>query len=311
MIGVYTQLAGLIGLKSAAESISLAPNRKATRQLAGPYQTRLKGRGMDFDEVRGYQPGDDVRNIDWRVTARTTVAHTKTFTEERERPVLILCDQRNSMFFGSRVRFKSVQAANIAALLAWSALKRKDRVGGFALGMHEVLEFKAQRSDKAVLKMLAGFDQLNRQLDAKHQSSVNEVVDFTDALTDLRRIAKTGNSIYLISDFSDLNKDGLRQLYELSRHNSITAFSVYDPLERELPPAGVYAISDGSQEIPVDTSGSKKRQRYHEEARQRQDLLHTELGRLGIPLAEVATTDNALDILSRLFQRKRRSARSG
>jgi uncharacterized protein (DUF58 family) len=307
MVGVYTQLSGLIALKSGAESISLAPNRKATRQLAGPYQTRLKGRGMDFDEVRGYQPGDDVRNIDWRVTARTTVTHTKTFTEERERPVLVLCDQRNTMFFGSRVRFKSVQAANIAALLAWSALKRKDRVGGFVLGKHEVLEFKPQRSDKAVLKMLAGLDQLNRQLDVKQQASAREAIDFTDALTDLRRIAKTGNSIYLISDFSDLNQDGLRQLYELSRHNSITAFCVYDPIERELPPAGIYAISNGADEIQVDTSGNKKRQSYHEQAEQKHNLLHTELGRLGIPLAQIATTDNALDSLSRLFQRRRRA----
>jgi uncharacterized protein (DUF58 family) len=265
---------------------------------------------MDFDEVRGYQPGDDVRNIDWRVTARTTVPHTKTFTEERERPVLVFCDQRNGLFFGSRVRFKSVQAANIAALLAWSALKRKDRVGGLVLGTRQILKFKSQRSDKAVLKMLAGLDQLNRELPAPDPAADAETVGFTEALTDLRRIAKTGNSIYLISDFCDLDEDGLRQLYELSRHNSITAFRVFDPLERELPPDGQYTISDGTRQTRVDTSGDSKRRRYREEARQREEALHTELGRLGIPVAEISTTDNALDILGRLFQHNRRRAGS-
>ena len=310
LVGTHTRLEGLIALKSAAASLSLAPNRKATRQLAGPYQTRLKGRGMDFDEVRGYQPGDDVRNIDWRVTARTTVAHTKTFTEERERPVLIFCDQRNSLFFGSQVRFKSVQAANIAALLAWAALKRKDRVGGFVLGTEQILEFKCQRSDKAVLKMLAGLDQLNRQLQGPNPAADITPVGFTEALTDLRRIAKTGNSIYLISDFFDLDEDGLRQLYELSRHNSVTAFRVFDPLERELPPAGVYTISDGIHRTWVDTGDPGKRQRYRDQAQRRVDELHTELGRLGIPLAEISTTDSALDTLGRLFQRTRRRAGS-
>ncbi len=310
LVGIRTRLDGLIALKSAAESLALAPNRKATRQLAGPYQTRLKGRGMDFDEVRGYQPGDDVRNIDWRVTARTTIPHTKTFTEERERPVLILCDQRNTLFFGSQVRFKSVQAANIAALLAWSALRRKDRVGGLVLGCQEILEFKAQRSDKAVLKMLAGLDQLNRQLQPTNPADDSNRVGFTEALTDLRRIAKTGNSIYLISDFCDLNQDGLRQLYEISRHNSVTAFGVFDPLERELPPDGIYPISNGTDQTQIATGGSTRRQRYREQTQQRVDSLHTELGRLGILLAEISTTENALDALGRLFKRNRRRARS-
>ncbi len=308
LCGAHTNLAGLIALKGPAESIRLAPNRKATRQLAGPYQTRLKGRGMDFDEVRAYQPGDDVRNIDWRVTARTTITHTKTFTEERERPVLVLCDQRSSMFFGSQRRFKSVQAANIAALLSWSALKRKDRVGGFILSNREVREFKARNSDKAVLTMLAALDQVNQKLQ-RQDLSADSPLGFTEALSDMRRIAKTGNSIYIISDFNDLDQDGLRQLYELSRHNSITAFSIYDPLERELPPEGLYAISNGAREIQIDTGKKQNRRHYAEQAQSRSAELHSELGRLGIPLAEIATADNALDSLSRLFQRARRRTR--
>lgn len=305
LLGAYTELAGLIALKNAADAIRLAPNRKATRQLAGPYQTRLKGRGMDFDEVRGYQPGDDVRNIDWRVTARTTITHTKTFTEERERPVLVLCDQRSNMFFGSRRRFKSVQAANIAGLIAWSALKRKDRVGGLVLGNQNIRVFKTQNSDKAVLKLLAGLDQANRQL--QRQEPENQAQhSMLEALADVRHIAKTGHSIYLVSDFHDLDDSGLRQLYDLSRHNSVTAFSVYDALERELPEAGNYTISDGRNETLLNTGSSQRRQQYRSEAQQRAESLRSDLGRLGIPLAEVSTQDNAIDTLARLFQRTRR-----
>jgi hypothetical protein len=129
---------------------------------------------------------------------------------------------------------------------------------------------------------------------------------FSEALTDLRRIAKTGNSIYIVSDFHDIDENGLRQLYELSRHNSITAFLVFDPLERELPLDGLYAISDGSRELQIDTGAAQRRQLYSENAAQQSRQLHAELGKLGIPLAEIATPDSAIDALSRLFQRTRR-----
>ena len=307
LTGAHTTLEGLIANKEAAASIVLKPSRNASRELAGGHQSRLRGRGMEFEEVRGYQPGDDVRNIDWRVTARTTVTHTKTFTEERERPVLILCDQRIPMFFGSQKRFKSVQAANIASLLAWSALKRKDRVGGLLLGGEEIREFRAQRSDKAVLRMLAGLNELNQNLQ-REQLLSRRRHSLSEALEDLRRIAKTGSSLFIISDFSDLKDEGLRHLYELSRHNSVLAFAIYDPLERELPPRGRHRVCNGRRDVVVDTGTSRHQQQYRQQARQQAEQLHSSLCKLNIPLVQIATTDNPLSVLSGVFQRTRRRA---
>ena len=129
--GAYTNLRDLIRLRYAAREITELTDKKTANPLAGLLTSNFQGRGIDFSEVRVYQPGDDVRTIDWRVTARTQKAHTKLFQEEKERPVLILTDQSRSMFFGSQVTFKSVQAARLAALIAWTMLNRGDRVGGF------------------------------------------------------------------------------------------------------------------------------------------------------------------------------------
>ena len=268
---------------------------------------------MEFEDVRGYQPGDDVRNIDWRVTARTTVAHTRTFTEERERPVLICCDQRATMFFGSRVRFKSVQAANFASLLAWAALKRKDRVGGLLLGASATSEFKPRSGHRSVLTLLAGLNQLNHQL--QRETSPGGLA-LSEAITELRRIGKTGSTIFLLSDFYDLDQRCLQQLYELSRHNSVTAIAVYDPLERELPPAGIYSISgypdaarteqghsEGAAMMQLNTGDQRAREHFARQAQHAAQQRRDELGRLGIALLEVSTAERATDALARLFQR--------
>lgn len=303
--GPYTSLDGLIACRSQAESLLLRPGRRATRLLAGGHQSRLRGRGMDFAEVRGYQPGDDVRHIDWRVTARTTIAHTKTFTEERERPTLFLCDQRAPMFFGSRLRFKSVQAANIAAILAWAALRGRDRVGGLLLGQDAMSQSRPQHSDRAVLRLLSTLNEFNRSL-RREQLASPPRHSLGEALCDLRRTARTGTAIFLISDFSDLQDDSLRHLYELSQHNSVWAFAIFDPLERTLPPAGRYRLCAGAREIEVDTRNPRRRQQFEAAVESRRAHLHGALARLGIPLLEVATTEDPMSALQRVFQRTRR-----
>jgi uncharacterized protein (DUF58 family) len=129
---VYVSLKSLIALHRPAESLPLKPGR--IRALAGgDYRAPFKGRGMEFDEVRGYMQGDDVRTLDWRVTARTGRPHTKLFREERERPVLLCMDMRNAMFFATRGAFKAVRAVQAAALLGWSAVHQGERLGGFSL----------------------------------------------------------------------------------------------------------------------------------------------------------------------------------
>ena len=144
--GAYTDIRELIQLRYAARGMDLLQANKTRNPLSGLLSSKFRGRGIDFAEVRIYQPGDDVRTIDWRVTARTQIPHTKLFQEEKERPVLILVDQSTSMFFGSRQAFKSVLAAESAALIAWTALERGDRVAGIVYSQKGQREVRPRRS---------------------------------------------------------------------------------------------------------------------------------------------------------------------
>src|SRR5262249_54987614 len=128
-LGVYASVEQLVALKSRARGFSFLPRQPVHSLLAGRHASRLRGRGLNFDEIRRYQPGDDIRQIDWKVTARTRKTHSRVYTEERERTTLLLVDQRLSMFFGSVRSMKSVTAAEAAALAAWRVLSQQDRVG--------------------------------------------------------------------------------------------------------------------------------------------------------------------------------------
>ena len=150
----YATLPALLGQRLMANSLSLSKQRKLLASQAGLHTSKFRGRGIDFAEVRAYQPGDDIRTIDWRVTARTGKAHTKLYAEERERPVIVMVDQRQTMFFGSRTMFKSTMAAHCAALLAWATLQRGDRLGGIAFTDTNQAEVRARRSAHTVLHFL-------------------------------------------------------------------------------------------------------------------------------------------------------------
>ncbi|MBD3648896.1 MAG: DUF58 domain-containing protein, partial [Pseudomonadales bacterium] len=167
--GAYTNTSELIRLRYAAREIDAIAINKARNPLSGLLTSSFRGRGVDFAEVRVYQPGDDVRSIDWRVTARTGTAHTKLFQEEKERPVLILVDQSHAMFFGSRIAFKSVIAAEAAALLAWTGLDRGDRVGGIVFSDRQHREIRPRRSKHSVLRLLNEINDFNHALNREGQ----------------------------------------------------------------------------------------------------------------------------------------------
>src|SRR5690554_1851036 len=162
--GARCDVADLLRLRFAARDLKLSARRPARSLLTGGERTRMRGRGIDFEEVRLYQPGDDIRSIDWRVTARTQVPHTKVFREERERPVFMVADQRSPMFFGTRHCFKSVLGAYISAVLAWAALYNSDRVGGLVFGDQAQRDIRPRRSKHAVLELLHQLQDFNGRL---------------------------------------------------------------------------------------------------------------------------------------------------
>ena len=162
--GVYANLDDLIRVRFKARDFSFMPRQPVTSILSGRYASRLRGRGLNFEEMRRYLPGDDVRTMDWRVTARTRQPHVRVYTEEKDRSVLLLVDQRINMFFGSRDRMKSVTAAELAALGAWRALDAGDRVGAVVFNDTEVTDIRPQRSQQAVMSILGTVVEMNQRL---------------------------------------------------------------------------------------------------------------------------------------------------
>lgn len=205
-------------------------NRLPARGRGGSSLSKLKGRGMEFDEVRHYQSGDDIRAIDWRVTARTGKAHTKLFREEKERPLFFFVDLGPSMQFGSQLLFKSVQAAHVCAALAWQAAYRGDRIGGLVFNQRRHVEAKPLGRDKGVLRFLHHVTELNNEVGPMPVAGT-----FASNLKRLRQVVKTGAQVYLLSDFHQLNESMISDLRALSQHNAVQAILLSDPLEHELP----------------------------------------------------------------------------
>jgi len=258
----------LVSLRRDARHIQLAKGKIRARQT-GAHMSKLRGRGMEFDQVRAYQPGDDIRSIDWRVTARTTEVHTKLYQEEKERPVVLCVDYRRSMHFATRGAFKSVIASRIAALLAWSANLNGDRIGGLLFAENEHVILKAQRGKHAVLDLfhrMSDLHQNSAQQERNHESLSN-------SLRQLRRTARPGSLVFIASDFHGLDNNAEKHIIELARHCEVTLISVHDPIEAKLPNAGLYRFKDGNNDVQIDTSRKQHRKQHQQRFAQHQQSL--------------------------------------
>lgn len=302
--GAYTGIDDLIALRFPARQLRLSRRSRALSTLAGPNKSNFRGRGIDFEEVRSYQPGDDIRTIDWRVTARTGQAHTKLFREERERPVLVAVDQRPGMFFGSSHCFKSVLAAQLASLVAWSALDGGDRVGGLVFNGTGHSEIRPRRSRRTVLALLSQIAAFNNDLPPAHDASIGS---FAETLANLRRIARPGSSLFLVSDFSGASGEHAREhLFQLAQHTEITAIACSDPLESDLPAAGHYAVTDGVDRSELNTADRGLRAAYRQRFAERMGQLSLELQRLGVPLLQASTDQPPFALLQHFYGETRR-----
>lgn len=313
--GAFIDLNELLEARFFARELELQQRRRALSLLAGPNKTNFRGRGIDFEEVRAYQPGDDIRTIDWRVTARSGKAYTKLFQEERERPLLIVTDQRQPMFFGSVHCFKSVTACYVSALLAWSGLNNGDRVGGLVFGNAGQREIRPRRSRQSALAFMHLLMEYNQSLSQSSAMQLPAAQHLEHSLMELRRIAKPGSAIYIVSDFAGYLESGNEQngttstvakhLYQLSRHCEITAIHISDPLEQMLPPAGQYTVSDGQQRNSIHTGDRELRRRYHQHFTEQRQQLSQQLGMLGIPLLEIGTNQAPLQRLMYYYGRRK------
>ena len=298
--GAYTDLRDLIHLRYAAREIKELADNRTSNPLAGLLTSRFQGRGIDFSEVRVYQPGDDVRSIDWRVTARTRVPHTKLFQEEKERPVLILTDQSNSMYFGSQVTFKSVLAARAAALIAWTRLERGDRVGGIVFSDDEHREVRPRRNKHAVLRLLNELNDFNHALtrNSKRRTSIESENYFTNALANVRRVTKHGSVLFIISDFVNCDESSRIHLQPLARNNDVVGIHISDPLERELPAPDLYSVTDGRTRSRINTTNSRQRETYKNAFHEEFTRVSEEFLRFRSPLIRLQTDRSIVDGLN-------------
>lgn len=281
----------LIRLAQPAAGLSLA--RPTVRALqSGQYLSAFKGRGMEFDETRPYAQGDDVRNLDWRVTARTGRPHTKLFREERERPVFLTVDYRAAMFFATRGMYKSALAARLAALIAWSARRHGDRIGGQIFSEAGAAEFKPEHGHKAVLRLLRVLvDRSVPETEGTPEAALEA------ALTRLPRHARPGSLAFVFSDFRHLNAAGEAALSRLSRHCDGVLALIHDPLEQALP-LGRHRYGNGARDLVVDADRGTAAA-HERRFRERFERVRNLANRHGLRFVSCATTEDPLLVLQR------------
>jgi uncharacterized protein (DUF58 family) len=284
--GIHTSLAELIEMRHRVHEVQLFSTPAQRSPLVGLHHSHLRGRGIDFDQVRAYQAGDDVRSIDWRVTARTQKPHTKMFHEERERPVFILVEQSRRLFFGSGLCLKSVLAARVASLLGWAALGHNDRIGGLVFGEHEHHEIRPRRSKHSLLQLLNWLSRANQSLSNVDPGNGRDSLGL--ALRRAREVMRPGSLVAILCDERALSDTAEQQLTLLARHTDLILLPLSDPLDHALPAAGLLRFAGAGSELQLDTHDATLRQRYQAlaEARQvRWQLLSQKLGILLLPLS--------------------------
>ncbi len=296
--GTIITLPELLALEGLVQTKKQGARSKASR--IGHRHTRLRGRGMDFAEVRNYQAGDEIRHMEWRSTARTGRPHIKLYQEERERPVVILVDFNPSMHFGTRGVFKSVLAAKLAALLAWIALAEGDRVGSFLFsGKHHDTR-PPQNRHKGVLPMLAGLAHYTTEL---HHTPDIEPESLNTVLKRFKHALKPGSLLILISDFYSLDDASEPLLNRLRKHNDVVAYQIADPLELDAPKRGLYPITNGKETCYLDLRKKAAQKAYAETLNTRNNAIKERFKRLRSPYFVVTPETEWVSLAHHSFPR--------
>ncbi|MCW8157509.1 DUF58 domain-containing protein [Stutzerimonas stutzeri] len=303
--GIRVSLAELIDMRHRVREVPIFSTPHRRSPLVGLHHSKLRGRGVDFDQVRVYQAGDDVRTIDWRVTARTQEPHTKLFHEERERPIYIVVEQSPRLFFGSGRLFKSVLAAQAAALIGWAALSHNDRVGGLVFGS-EQQEIKPRRSKQSLLQLLDRVTQANNRL---HPESPLDTEAFSMALRRTREVLRPGSLSVILCDERTLTDAAEQQLSLLARHVDLLLLPLFDPLDHALPAAGLLRFSEGNARLELDTHDAALRQRYREMGEARGARWQRLADRLRVPLMPLDTQHDLIEQLREHLSVRHPSAR--
>jgi uncharacterized protein (DUF58 family) len=286
---VFTSLRELLEMEQYAHHFSLLAHKQKVKSiLGGRHASKLRGRGLDFEEVRQYVKGDDIRNIDWKVTARTHRTHTRVFNEEKEKPALIVVDQSKSMFFGSVKRTKSVVAAEVAALVAFRVLKQGDRVGGLVFADNGTDVILPKRDRRNIIRLL------ERIVSRNHELLYSRPIKFEEALRET--VIKASNIVthdflvVIISDFHRYSPEVIKYISQIAQHNDVILVKIFDPMERDIPNTKFIA-GDHETQITVDGTSNKLRTRFQEGFENDYQSFQSLMKKHRVPVFTINTTE--------------------
>lgn len=297
--GVYANLDDLIRIQFKARNFSFLPQQPVSSILSGRYASRLRGRGLNFEEIRRYLPGDDIRTMDWKVTARTRSPHVRVYTEEKDRAVVLIVDQRINMFFGTRDKLKSVTAAELAALGAWRAVDVGDRVGAVVFNDTEIVAIRPQRSQQAVMSILGTIVRMNHALQVDAQAEPNPNM-LNRALEKALQLVPHDALVVMISDYFGVDEQTEQLTAQMAGHNDVLALLVHDPI-RLRPAEQQVIVSDGSLQMEIDFADKRVREKLAENYYEEQQYITHFLNKLAAPLLMVSNEGDVVNQVRRLL----------
>ncbi len=296
---ISVDLGHLRGLEARAKALTFLPRQPARSALNGRHASRLRGRGLNFEELRDYLPSDDVRSIDWKVTARTGKPHVRVFTEERDRPALIVVDQRMSMFFGSTLNMKSVTAAECAALAAFRILDQGDRVGGVVFGDAAIAEIRPKRNRAALNRFIGALANANALLRADAPDV--PPMPLNDVLRAVARIAPRNHLILVFSDFAESDATTRKLVSGLSRRNDLILGLISDPYADAIPQKVQFVVSDGQLQLALDTGDRATHRAISDMVQGRIAEIVDWQRSLGVPVLPLTTGEDSLTQMRRIM----------
>jgi len=290
-MGAYADLDSLIALQFKAGNFTLKHNQPVRSLLFGRRASHVRGRGLDFEELRSYVAGDDVRSIDWRVTARMQKPYVRVYSEERDRPTMLVVDQRINMFFGSRVSMKSVVAAEVSALAAWQVFHQGDRIGALIFNDDKTEQVRMHRSRATVLRILDRISFQNHLLRADSPSQPRPE-RLNETLESVARVCHHDALILIASDFDGADATTRELLLQLSQSNDIICCLAYDPLAVRLPPADQLVVSNGELQVELQLEQQKVRENILDASDRRMRAILAWQHELGIPVLPLSTAED-------------------
>ena len=301
--GVYVTLSELLKFGYMPKNFNIRPNAAVLSQLSGRHLSGVRGRGMDFSEMKQYVQGDDTRNMDWKATRRTGKPYVRIYNEERDRNVWLVVSQMNSMFFGSKARLKSVSAAHTVALFAFKALETGDRVGAVVYNNEEVKFFKASSSKNAVVNIMTEIERQNNLLKATNTD--NHKGNLGASLKILSSLAKHDDLVVLIGDGRAVDKESAKHITRINAHNDVIAVIISDPMEEEIVSSSSLFLSDGAETVDLDSTDKRFLKGYKNLKDERKENFSHLSRKNALPLLSITTERPVLDQLYELLSPQR------